>query len=70
MPKRKKNNAEARIERAYYAGCSGVQINIMDIPKVFRQGDAVIAAQPEISDAELVVKIRAIVDNIIGKEAA
>ena len=55
---------EKRVERAYYAGCSGVQINIMDISKVFKAGVAAIVAQPEISDADLTVKFRAIVDAI------
>ena len=55
---------EKRVERAYYAGCSGVQINIMDISKVFKAGVAAIVAQPEISDADLTVKVRAIVDAI------
>jgi len=37
------NKSEKRIERAYYAGCTGVQINVMDIGKVFKQGHVLIS---------------------------
>jgi hypothetical protein len=33
---------QSRIERAYYAECSGVQINVMDIAKVFNEGERLI----------------------------
>lgn len=32
-----------RIERAYYAACDGVQVNVMDIPKIFAVGEQAIA---------------------------
>lgn len=31
------------IERIYYANCSGIEINIMDIPKIFKAGQAAYA---------------------------
>ena len=36
--KKAKKAADDLISRAYYATCSGIQINIMDIPKVFAYG--------------------------------
>lgn len=35
---------DTRIERIYYASCSGVQIPMMSIPKVFAAGRAVALA--------------------------
>ena len=29
---------DKRIEQAFYRTCQGVQVNILDIPKVFREG--------------------------------
>jgi hypothetical protein len=62
MTKRELKERERRIERAYYARCSGVQINVMDIFKVFRCGADAIAAGA--SDAELGDKIAAFVASI------
>jgi hypothetical protein len=45
--------ADRWIERLYYQHCSGVQINVLDISKVFRVGTAAIAANPQITDEQL-----------------
>lgn len=34
---------DKRVEAAYYATCSGIQVNIMDIPKVFAEGRKAVA---------------------------
>jgi hypothetical protein len=55
---------EKRIEKQYYARCSGVQIDIMNIGRVFLAGQAAIAHNPEITDAELGDKVAAFVETI------
>ncbi len=55
---RKQTKAEKaidkRIEKAYYAGCSGIAINVLDIGKVFNYGRCV---ETGITDLELQDKI-------------
>ena len=48
--------ADKRIERAYYKTCSGVQIDVMDIGKVYRAGQAAIASGADDSALESAVK--------------
>jgi hypothetical protein len=45
--------ADKWIERLYYKHCSGIQINIMDIGKVFDAGTRAIAENPRITEDQL-----------------
>jgi hypothetical protein len=54
--------ADARVDRVYRENCSGVQVNIMDIPKIFRVGHAAIAEGAD--DTVLKEKIVAYVETI------
>lgn len=62
MTKREANKIEKRIERIYYATCSGVQIGIMDIGKVFAAGRAAVAEG--VDDTVLGERIVAFVETI------
>ena len=53
MTKKQQKAIDQRIERIYYKRCAGVQINVMDIGKVFKTGQTAIAADPQISDEVL-----------------
>jgi hypothetical protein len=53
---------DKRIERAYYAACNGIAINLFDIPKVFDHGKKVIAAGAD--DAKLQTELRSFVETI------
>ena len=50
---------DKQIEKVYYATCSGVQVNIMDIPKIFRYGRQLIAEGKNLEE-ELPKFVRAI----------
>ena len=53
---------DSRIERAYRAQCCNIQINLMDIPKVFKVGRDLIATGAD--DAALADGVRAYVETI------
>ncbi len=53
---------DREVEVAYYASCSGIQVDIMDIGKVFAKGRELIAAGKH--GEELQAGIRAFVDTI------
>ncbi len=50
---------DKQIEQVYYANCSGIQINMMDIPRVFDVGRRAIASGVDLKQA-----IVAFVDSI------
>ncbi len=58
------NRATKRVEAAYYARCRGIQINVMDIGKVFDAGRKALTSNPEITDAELAEAVFAFVQTI------
>jgi hypothetical protein len=60
----KKETADKRIERLYYANCAGIQIDIMDIGKVFAEGRKWISANPGIGDVGLAAALIAFVHTI------
>lgn len=57
-----KNKADKRINAAYISTCSGIQVNIMDISKVFAHGNKLIAEGAD--DAALAKGVRAFVETI------
>lgn len=61
------NKADKRIESLYYRHCSGVEIDIMDIGRVFKAGHAAIAENPAIDDSALGAAIVAFVATIRKK---
>lgn len=57
-----KKQIDARVERAYYDTCSGIQIDIMDIGKVFQAGRN--AIKDGVDDETLRKVIRNFVESI------
>ncbi len=57
---KKEKEIDALIERTYYRHGSGVQINILDIPKVFRMGREALASGRNLDDAikEAIAQLR------------
>jgi len=62
MTKKEKKAAEGRVSKAYYATCSGIQIDMMDIPRVFAVGMHVIEHGG--TDADLEQNVREFVEQI------
>jgi len=64
-PRRKPDpnkKADAAVDAAYRATCSGIQVNMMDIPKIFAVGRASFHAGDDA--ATLAAKVRAFVETI------
>jgi hypothetical protein len=61
---RGQKKADERIERAYQASCYGIQVNVLDIGKVFEVGRKAIAEEDMPDDATLALKIREFVETI------
>jgi hypothetical protein len=57
-----RKQADKLIEKAYYATCSGIQIGIMDIPRVFAYGRGRLVVDPDFEG--LKTAIRAYVETI------
>ena len=58
----KKNPVDVRIEKLYHERCSGVQLNIMDLPKVWKYARSV--AETGVNDVVLGDSIAAFVEKI------
>ena len=54
--------ARKMVEAAYYAGCNGIQIPMMTIPRVFRAGEEAVARGER--GEQLTATIRAFVETI------
>jgi hypothetical protein len=56
MTKRQQNQIDKQIEQIYYRRCSGIQISVMDIGKVFAAGRLAAAAGTDI-EAAIVARV-------------
>ena len=55
---------DERINRIYLRNCSGIEIDIMDISKVFAVGRKAILDNPEFTDDQLTVVLTGFVETI------
>ena len=62
MTKKELKAAEKKVEKIYYANCSGIQINIMSIGKVFKVGVAAVAEG--LDDAAITEAVTSYVETI------
>ena len=60
--KKRANRVNAWVEKAYRETCNGVQINVMDISKVFAEGNRLLAEGADWEQLKL--GIRTYVDSI------
>lgn len=58
----RKKKGEDRIEKAYRETCSGVQINVMDIGKIYTEGNRLISAGAD--DEALRIGIKSFVETL------
>lgn len=63
-----KKQEEIRIERAYGRACSGIETDMLDIPKVFAVGEKAIASGDD--DAEFELLLATFREHPDGPEAA
>ena len=54
--------ADDRISRAYSGTCNGVQISVLDIPRVFAEGRRAVAEG--VDDAQLAARVFGFVESI------
>lgn len=54
--------AEQRVEQAFYRRCSGIQIRVLDMPKIFKAGLQAVAEG--LDDTALGDRVAAIVDTL------
>lgn len=57
-----KKAMEKRVDAAYYATCNGIQVNMMDLPKIKKVGMDAVAAG--VTEDELRAKIWSFVESI------
>ena len=55
---------DERISRVFMQNCSGIEIDITDIPKVFKAGRDAVSKHPEMSDNQLTAIILDFVNTI------